>query len=141
MNDSLAKEEAGWYTSLLSEGNMIHGIKLAHSLPELVTRLKLPVVYLSLFLRHVPNTNPQNIINITCKQMQNFHGQMNVLKGEIERWKKSHYSIVFLGSDEERVKKLERVLLDYDIEAIDYEWTTFTKWKSANCKWRLTFGL
>ena len=56
----------------------------------------MPVVYLSLFLRHVPNTNPQNIINITCKQMQNFHGQMNVLKGEIERWKKSNYAIVFL---------------------------------------------
>ena len=68
--------------------------------------------------RHVPNTNPQNIINITCKQMQNFHGQMNVLKSEIERWKKSHYSILFLGSDEERVKKLERVLQDYDIEAV-----------------------
>ena len=30
---------------------------------------------------------------------------------------KGSYSIVFLGSDEERVKKLERVLLDYDIEA------------------------
>ena len=115
MNDSLAKEEAGWYTNLLSEGNIIHGIKLAHSLPDLVNRL--PVVYLSLFLRHVPNTNPQNIINIACKQMQDFHGQMNVLKGEIERWKKGHYAIVFLGSDEERVKKLERVLLDYEIEA------------------------
>ena len=96
MNDSLEKEEAEWYTSLLSEGKIIHGIKLAHSLPELITRLKLPVVYLSLFLRHVPNTNPQNIINISCKQMQNFHGQMNVLKGEIERWRKRQLSIVFL---------------------------------------------
>ena len=118
MNDSLEKEEAGWYTSLLGEGNMIHDIKISHTLHELVTRFDLPIIYLSLFLRHVPNTNPQNIINITCKQMQNFHGQMNVLKGEIERWKKGHYSIVFLGSDEERVKKLERVLLDYDIDAI-----------------------
>ena len=45
------------------------------------------------------------------KQMQDFHGQMNVLKGEIERWKKSHYSIVFLGTDEERVKKLEHILV------------------------------
>jgi len=117
MNDSLEKEEAEWYTNLLSEGNIIHGIKLAYRLPELASRSNLSVIYLSLFLRHVPNTNPQNIINITCKQMQNFHGQMNVLKGEIERWKKSHYSILFLGSDADRVKKLERVLLDYDIEA------------------------
>ena len=40
--------------------------------------------------------------------MQNFHGQMNVLKAEIDRWKKGHYTIVFLGADEERVKRLER---------------------------------
>ncbi|WP_143118087.1 hypothetical protein, partial [Shouchella clausii] len=72
---------------------------------------------MSLFLRHVPNTNPQNIINVTCKQMQNFHGQMHVLKSELDRWKKGKYSVVFLGPDEERIKKLQRVLEDYEIEA------------------------
>ena len=117
MNESLEREEAEWYTQLLGEGKMVHGIKVAHKLQELYSRSKLPLIYLSLFLRHVPNTNPQNIININCKQMQNFHGQMNVLKGEIERWKKGQYSIFLLGSDEERIKKLERVLQDYDIEA------------------------
>ncbi|MBB6447469.1 transcription-repair coupling factor [Bacillus benzoevorans] len=117
MNESLEREEAEWYTHLLAEGNIIQGIKVSHNVQELFSGLKLPRVYLSLFLRHVPNTNPQNIININCKQMQNFHGQMNVLRGEIERWKKSHYSILFLGMDEERIKKLERVLQDYEIEA------------------------
>ena len=57
---------------LLSEGNIIHGIYLSHSLPELVSRLKLNFVYLSLFLRHVPNTNPQNIVNVTCKTNAGF---------------------------------------------------------------------
>ena len=38
--------------------------------------------------------------------MQNFHGQMNVLKTEMERWKKGNYTVVFLGADEERVKKI-----------------------------------
>ena len=117
MNESLEREEAEWYTQLLGEGKIVHGIKVAHKLQELYSRSRLPLIYLSLFLRHVPNTNPQNIININCKQMQNFHGQMNVLKGEIERWKKGQYSIFLLGSDEERIKKLERVLQDYDIEA------------------------
>lgn len=117
MNDSLEREEAEWYTQLLGEGKMVHGIKVSHKVQELYSRSKLPLIYLSLFLRHVPNTNPQNIININCKQMQNFHGQMNVLKGEIERWKKAQYSIFLLGSDEERIKKLERVLQDYEIEA------------------------
>jgi len=118
MNESLEKEEAEWYTGLLGEGNIIHGIKMSHQLAELTSRSKMPIVYLSLFLRHVPNTNPQNIINMTCKQMQNFHGQMNVLKGEVDRWVKNHYSVVFLGSDEERVKRLERILSDYEIEAV-----------------------
>ena len=117
MNESLEKEEAEWYTSLISEGNIIHDIKVTHNLTELIARKSLPVIYLSLFLRHVPNTNPQNIINLTCKQMQNFHGQMNVLKGEVDRWRKGNFAIVFLGADSDRVSRLERILADYEIEA------------------------
>jgi transcription-repair coupling factor (superfamily II helicase) len=117
MNDSLEKEEAEWYTSLLGEGMMVHDVKISHQLNHLLHKQPHPIIYLSLFLRHVPNTNPQNILNVSCKQMQNFHGQMNVLKTEVDRWKKGKYSIVLLGSDEERVDKLQRVLNDYDMEA------------------------
>ncbi|MEH7416732.1 transcription-repair coupling factor [Neobacillus drentensis] len=117
MNDSLIKEEAEWYTGLLAEGQIIHDLHISHDLQAMLQRKEFPLLYMSLFLRHVANTSPQNIINITCKQMQNFHGQMHLLKAEIDRWKKSNYSILFLGADEERVKKLERVLEDYDISA------------------------
>ncbi|MFF2450328.1 transcription-repair coupling factor [Neobacillus sp. NPDC058068] len=116
MNDSLVKEEAEWYTGLLAEGEIIHDLHISHDLPALLQKKEFPILYMSLFLRHVANTNPQNILNISCKQMQNFHGQMHVLKAEIDRWKKGNYSILFLGADEERVKKLERVLEDYEIE-------------------------
>ncbi|QED45887.1 transcription-repair coupling factor [Cytobacillus dafuensis] len=117
MNDSLEKEEAEWYTSLLSEGQIIHDVKISHNLRGFLQKKKQPLIYMSLFLRHVPNTNPQNLINVSCKQMQNFHGQINVLKAELERWKKGSYTVIFLGSDQERVKKLTRVLEDYEIEA------------------------
>jgi transcription-repair coupling factor (superfamily II helicase) len=117
INDSLEKEEAEWYTSLLAEGMMVHDVKISHQLSQLLHKQSHPIVYLSLFLRHVPNTNPQNILNVSCKQMQSFHGQMNVLKTEIDRWKKGKYTVVLLGSDEERVKKQQRVLEDYDIQA------------------------
>ena len=117
MNDSLVKEEAEWYTGLLSEGQIIHDLHISHDLQTMLQRKEFPLLYMSLFLRHVANTSPQNIINITCKQMQNFHGQMHLLKTEIDRWKKGNYCILFLGPDEERVKKLERVLEDYEINA------------------------
>ncbi|WP_042354635.1 transcription-repair coupling factor [Bacillus rubiinfantis] len=117
MNDTLVKEEAEWYASLLAQGEIIHDLQLSHQLLSLIQKNELPLVYLSLFLRHVANTSPQNIINIACKQMQNFHGQMHLLKSEVDRWIKGNYAVVFLGPDDERVKKLERVLEDYQISA------------------------
>jgi len=117
-SDSLDKEEAEWYTDLLSEGEIIHGLTLSHNFTNLMQNTSLPLVYLSLFLRHVQHTSPQNILNMSCKQMQNFHGQMHVLKSEIDRWNKAHYSVVFLGANEARVKKLLQVLEDYEIEAV-----------------------
>ncbi|RDU34824.1 transcription-repair coupling factor [Neobacillus piezotolerans] len=117
MNDSLDREEAEWYTSLLSEGKIIQGLSLSHHIQDLFQRKAFPVLYLSLFLRHVANTSPQNIINISSRQMQNFHGQMHLLKSEMERWRKGGYTVLFLGADSERVGKLQRVLEDYGIEA------------------------
>ena len=117
MNDSLVKEEAEWYTGLLGEGQIIHDLHVSHDLQAMLQRKEFPIIYMSLFLRHVANTSPQNIINIACKQMQSFHGQMHLLKAEIDRWKRSQFAVVFLGPDEERVKKLERVLEDYEIES------------------------
>ncbi|PKG22479.1 transcription-repair coupling factor [Niallia nealsonii] len=118
MNDALEKEEADWYTSLLHEGEIIHELTLSQNVNYLLHQSKQSIVYLSLFLRHVQNTNPQNIINISCKPMQSFHGQMNVLKTEIERWQKNQYSMLIIGSDQERLEKLEQVLRDYEINSV-----------------------
>jgi transcription-repair coupling factor (superfamily II helicase) len=120
MAENLEKDEAEWHTSLLTDGKAIHNITFSHSFLSLLKRER-KFVYLSLFLKHAPNTNPQNILNISCRQMQNFHGQMHVLKSELERWKKGNFAVVFLGANNERVKKLENVLEDYDIQAYSVE--------------------
>ncbi len=117
MSDSLDKDEAEWYTGLLENGEAIQNLHHSHKFNVLIQKSTKPLLYLSLFLRHVPYTSPQNILNMTCKQMQNFHGQMHVLKTELDRWKKGNFSVVFLGANEERVKKLQNVLEDYDINA------------------------
>ncbi|TXC85008.1 transcription-repair coupling factor [Metabacillus litoralis] len=115
--EQLDREEAEWYTHLLEEGKIFPDIKISHSYVDVMTNSKQPLLYLSLFLRHVPHTSPQNILNLSCKQMQSFHGQMNLLKTELDRWQKSQYAVVFLGVNEERAKKLETVLEDYEIKA------------------------
>lgn len=116
MSNQLEKEEAEWHTSLLMQGEILTDVRLSHE-QDVLHQTRFQKIYLSLFLRHIPHTNPQNILNVESKGMQNFHGQLNVLKGELERWKKTGFTVVFLAANEERAKRLERVLEDYEMEA------------------------
>ncbi|TYR78308.1 transcription-repair coupling factor [Priestia megaterium] len=116
-SEQLDTEEGEWVTELLSNGQIVRDVQLSHKLPSLIQKTNHQLLYMSLFLKHVSYTSPQNVVNISCKQMQQFYGQMNLLKAEIDRWKKANYTIVLLGVDRERVTKLESVLADYDIES------------------------
>jgi len=111
------REELEWQTSLIQAGEYLSDLRLAIPLEEWKETLDRPMIYLSLFLRQNPNTNPQNIVNFTSKAMQDFHGQFPILKGEIERWSKAKQAIVFLASDEDRAKRMLRIFEDFQIEA------------------------
>lgn len=114
--EHLEQEEAEWYTSLLSDGSIIQGLTFSHDYMQLIQQKKRSFLYMTLFLRHITHTHPQNIVNMTSRTMQDFHGQMHLLKSESERWLKGNYTVVVLGATEERVKKLEGILRDYDID-------------------------
>jgi len=116
-NHQLDKEEEEWKISMISEGEFLPDIELSHSFDQLIGRKNQKYLYASLFLRQVPKTNPQNIINFNSKTMQNFHGQMNVLKTELERWKQGAYTVLICAADEDRARRMERVLDDYGMEA------------------------
>ena len=116
ISESLEKEEAEWYTALIEEGKAVHGLTLAHTLQEAIQATIQPSVYLSLFMRQTAGGKPENIVNFSARPMQNFHGQMNVLEGEVERWKKSGTTVLFLGETMERVEKIKATLNDYGME-------------------------
>jgi len=111
----LDRDEAEWTTHLLQEGKTIPSFLLSKSYESLFFHKPLQTVYLSLFLRQIPNTQPQNIVNVICRAMQQFHGQMNVLKTEIERWGKAKSNVMMLAGSKERLDRMRRVLADYGI--------------------------
>ncbi len=112
----LEKDEAEWMTMSLSDGKYMPQLVLSKPYETLLHRKPYPTLYLSLFLRQVPGAVPQNIINFMCRVMQNFHGQMNLLKSEMERWKKAGAKVMMLAGGPERVERIKRVLDDYHIE-------------------------
>jgi len=112
----LERDEAEWATHLLSHGKSLPGLPLARDTDEILHHRAFQTVFLSLFLRQIPHTQPQNILNFMCRATQNFHGQMNVLKSEMDRWKKAGATVMMLAGSAERMDRMRRVLHDYGIE-------------------------
>ncbi|WP_026568989.1 MULTISPECIES: transcription-repair coupling factor [Sediminibacillus] len=114
----LDEEEAEWHQSLLEQQQMVHNLTISFDWHDTWTKMKQPRLYMSVFLRHIPNTNPQNLVNVSCRAMQQFHGQMNLLKNEFTRWQNNDFSIIIFAPNEQRAEKIEAVLSDYEMEAV-----------------------
>lgn len=112
----LERDEAEWATHLLQNGKSLPGFVTGKEPEALLYQRPFQTLFLSLFLRQIPHTQPQNIVNIVSRQMQDFHGQMNVLKAEMERWRKSNANVMMLAGSSERLDRMKRVLMDYGIE-------------------------
>ena len=72
--------------------------------------LKQQKVYLSLFVRTVPGIVVKKTVTFSCKPMQQFHGQMNLLKNEIERWQQGHFNVFIIADGDERMQKVQSIL-------------------------------
>ncbi|RYL88186.1 transcription-repair coupling factor [Sporolactobacillus sp. THM7-4] len=116
MTEQLDREEAEWQVAMMKKGEMVSDVPLTLEWARVVEHIHQPLLLLSLFLRYHGEFQPQNVINMTCRSMQNFHGQINLLKSEVERWIKADFAVVFLAADKERAKRLSQVLADYGIQ-------------------------
>ncbi|WP_430789383.1 transcription-repair coupling factor [Virgibacillus flavescens] len=109
-------EEAEWYSNLLETNKMVQKSKFSFDWHEVWQNMNQPRLYMSVFMRHIPNTQPQNIINLSSRTMQEFHGQMHLFKNELKRWEKSEASVVILVPTKQRMEKIHSIFADYDID-------------------------
>ena len=115
VTETLEKEENDWYLSLLEEGKTVHDVKPSYNLKEIIQKLPNFKVYLSLFSRTFSGVVIKKAMNVSCKPMQNFHGQMHLLKNETERFAQGKFRVVILADGKDRVQKVHTVLEDYEI--------------------------
>lgn len=112
----LERDESEWNLHLFQNGKSLPELPLALNGDRVIYHRPFQTLFMSLFLRQVPHSQPQNILNFVSRAMQDFHGQMNVLKAEMERWKKSGANVIMLASTDERMDRMRRVLQDYGID-------------------------
>lgn len=114
---SIEAEEEEWSVSLIEEGKIVHGAKLSFTFNEINDMLKQHKIYLSLFDRKVPGVATSETITMSCKPMQQFQGQMQMLKTEVERWLGQQFTVYVLVDGEERMRKVQGIFEDYEIPA------------------------
>lgn len=112
----MEKEEAEWQIALLNQGEFMPSLTISLSYEDVIIKRGYQRIYLSLFMRHVSYAQPQNIVQFICRGMQQFHGQMHVLKTEWDRWINANYRVIFYASSQDRLERLKRVLSDYKME-------------------------
>lgn len=114
---SLQEEEEEWSISLIEEGKIVHAAKLSFTFDEINNMLNHKKIYLSLFVRAIPEVETRETFTVACKPMQQFQGQMQMLKSEVERWVKSRFNVFILADGAERMAKVQAILDDYEITA------------------------
>lgn len=114
--NNLDKEEAEVQEIMLEERQLLPHTSFSFDWLAIKNKLTQQRIYLSVFLRHIAGTQPQNIVNLSSRAMQEFHGQMNLFKNELNRWKKAKYSTIVVANNKQRAEKIRSILLDYGME-------------------------
>src|SRR5699024_7568934 len=63
--NQLDKEETEFYTTLLEQQQILPGINFSYDWSSIKEKFVQQRIYLSVFLRHIPNTQPENVVNIS----------------------------------------------------------------------------
>lgn len=117
VTNALEKEEQEWFVSLLEEGKIVHNAKASFSFDEINKMLTHRKIYLSLFIRTIPGIAVKKVITFSCKPMQQFQGQMSLLKNEMDRWLNNDCSVMIIANGKERMNDVQVILQDYDMES------------------------
>lgn len=111
---SAQKEVAEWQTSMIEGGKLLPKL-LADFDPEAIYTSQHTKVLLATLIRKFPGASPSRIISITSQTASEFHGQMPLVKSELDRLQARDYQIYLAGPNQESLNKISRVFGDYDI--------------------------
>lgn len=112
------REEAEWQTQKIEEGRIFSEQHFGHDVHQLLNKENYPTSYFSLFQKGMGNLRFQQIYNFQYRSMQQFFGQMPLLKTEMDRWKKQGHTVVVYVSTKERLRKIEEMFRDFEIQSV-----------------------
>ena len=68
------------------------------------------IIYISLMMQRIPDTEPENLISVAVKSTAPFQKQMHLLGEEIKNWLEQENEILICLGDQSKIKYLQDVL-------------------------------
>jgi transcription-repair coupling factor (superfamily II helicase) len=117
-NREIEREEGEWHTQKIEELRLFADQTLGYDVHAFFQKTHVPTTFFALFQKGMGNLRFQAIETIQYRPMQQFFGQMGLLKAEVDRWEKQAQTVVFVVQSAEQQKKLEQEFRDHNIYAV-----------------------
>lgn len=116
-NQQLESDEASWVTDKLANQQVFIDQQFAIPLRETFRQDAHAELFLAMFQKGMGNLRFNQITAWQTRAMQQFFGQMPLLKAELDRWQKLKQTVVIMVKDEMRLNKVAATLQDFKIKA------------------------
>ncbi|MHC5228882.1 transcription-repair coupling factor [Enterococcus sp. LJL99] len=120
----ITREEAEWQVMKLEEMRIFSEQKFSLDFHDQIRKTLLATTFFSLFQKGMGNLRFQAVHNFQYRSMQQFFGQMPLLKTEMDRWQKQDQTVVVFVPTKERSQKVEELFREFEIPSVT---TSFDK--------------
>ena len=120
-NREMEREAAEWHTQKISELRVFSEQQFVADVHGIIQKEKFATTFFSLFQKGMGNLRFQALYQFQYRTMQQFFGQMLLLKTEMDRWRKQEQTVVIFIPTKERIRKAEQMLRDEDILVVETE--------------------
>lgn len=114
----LEKDDAQWITEKIEEHRIYPMERVGFELPELERRDGHVKVFMALLQKGMGRMRLASVNDVRARSVQQFFGQLPLLKVEAQRYQKTGETVVVLVSDSERIAKVSQMFDDIGINAI-----------------------
>lgn len=116
--NDLQDDEAEWVADKLKTHEVISTQKFGFEIRTLIKENDQAQILLSLFQKGLGRLKLDKLTDLRTRAMQEFFGQMPVLKTEMDRWHKQQQTVVVLIQKKDRLDKVNETLRDFEIDAV-----------------------
>jgi len=117
-NAQLNEEEAEWAASQLDNRNILIDQTFTKDAREEINSFTGDKIYFSLFQKGMGSLKFSALYNIQYRNMQQFFGQMPLVKTEMERFKKQGFTVIVMTPDMDRAEKVNQTLMDFGVHSV-----------------------